>query len=57
MIDLHSHTDQSDGTFTPAELVAEAMRIGLKALAITDHDTMSRLRPGRAVRARPRAWS
>ena len=41
MIDLHSHTDQSDGTFTAAELVAEAMRIGLKALAITDHDTMA----------------
>ncbi len=41
MIDLHSHTDQSDGTFTAAELVAQAVRIGLKALAITDHDTMS----------------
>jgi predicted metal-dependent phosphoesterase TrpH len=41
MIDLHSHTDQSDGTFTAAELVAEAVRIGLRALAITDHDTMS----------------
>jgi hypothetical protein len=40
MIDLHSHTDQSDGTFTAAELVAEAVRVGLKALAITDHDTM-----------------
>jgi predicted metal-dependent phosphoesterase TrpH len=40
MIDLHSHTDESDGTFTPAELVAEASRIGLAALAITDHDTM-----------------
>ena len=39
MIDLHSHTDQSDGTFTPAELVSEAKRIGLTALAITDHDT------------------
>lgn len=39
MIDLHSHTDESDGTFSPAELVAEAKRIGLKALAITDHDT------------------
>ncbi len=39
MIDLHSHTDQSDGTFTPAELVAEAKRVGLSALAITDHDT------------------
>lgn len=41
MIDLHSHTDRSDGTFTAAELVAEAVRIGLAALAITDHDTMS----------------
>lgn len=41
MIDLHSHTDQSDGTFTPAELVAEARRIGLTALAITDHDTFA----------------
>jgi hypothetical protein len=40
MIDLHSHTDESDGTFTPAELVAEAVRVGLSALAITDHDTM-----------------
>jgi len=41
MIDLHSHTDRSDGTFTPDELVAEAVRVGLKALAITDHDTFS----------------
>ncbi len=39
MIDLHSHTDRSDGTFTPAELVAEGVRAGLRALAITDHDT------------------
>ena len=41
MIDLHSHTDRSDGTFTPAELVAEAGRAGLHALAITDHDTFA----------------
>ncbi len=41
MIDLHTHTDRSDGTFTPAELVAEAVRVGLHALAITDHDTMA----------------
>lgn len=40
MIDLHSHTDESDGTFTPAELIAEAQRVGLEALAITDHDTL-----------------
>ncbi len=41
MIDLHSHTDHSDGTFTPEELIAEAGRVGLKALAITDHDTFA----------------
>ncbi|MCU1257665.1 MAG: hypothetical protein JWO80_550 [Bryobacterales bacterium] len=41
MIDLHSHTTESDGTFTPAELIAEAKRIGLEALAITDHDTLA----------------
>jgi 3',5'-nucleoside bisphosphate phosphatase len=41
MIDLHSHTNQSDGTFTPPELVAEAVRVGLRALAITDHDTFA----------------
>lgn len=41
MIDLHSHTDRSDGTSTPAELVDEAVRAGLSALAITDHDTFA----------------
>lgn len=41
MIDLHSHTDQSDGTYTPAELIAEAVKLGLNALAITDHDTLA----------------
>jgi 3',5'-nucleoside bisphosphate phosphatase len=41
MIDLHSHTDRSDGTSTPAELIDEAVRVGLTALAITDHDTFA----------------
>lgn len=39
MIDLHTHSDQSDGSWTPARLVAEAQKAGLEALAITDHDT------------------
>jgi 3',5'-nucleoside bisphosphate phosphatase len=39
MIDLHTHTDQSDGTFSPRALVEEAARVGMQALAITDHDT------------------
>ncbi len=38
-IDLHSHTTASDGSLSPAELVALAKRTGLDALAITDHDT------------------
>ena len=41
MIDLHTHTNESDGTFTAAELIAEAQRVGLEALAITDHDTLA----------------
>ncbi len=40
MIDLHCHTTASDGTFTPQRLVKKASEIGLKALAITDHDTV-----------------
>lgn len=38
-IDLHAHSTASDGTSTPAELVAEAVAAGLRVLAITDHDT------------------
>ena len=41
MIDLHTHTDESDGTYTPAQLIAEAKQIGLEALGITDHDTLA----------------
>jgi predicted metal-dependent phosphoesterase TrpH len=38
-IDLHTHSTASDGTDTPAQLVANAAAAGLTALAITDHDT------------------
>ncbi|MGP0074007.1 MAG: PHP domain-containing protein [Bryobacteraceae bacterium] len=41
MIDLHSHTNESDGTFTPLELVDLAMDSGIEALAISDHDTFA----------------
>lgn len=41
LIDLHSHTDESDGSLTPDELVQLAKRNGLRALAITDHDTFT----------------
>ncbi|MCR5763936.1 MAG: PHP domain-containing protein [Treponema sp.] len=39
MIDLHSHSTASDGTFTPRELVKYAAEKKLKVLALTDHDT------------------
>lgn len=39
MIDLHTHTTASDGTFRPRDLVALAAKQGLRAVAITDHDT------------------
>jgi len=51
MIDLHSHTDQSDGSLTPQELVQEACRIGLEALAISDHDTLAGYDMAEAVAA------
>jgi predicted metal-dependent phosphoesterase TrpH len=41
MIDLHTHTSESDGSHSPAELVALACEIGLDVLAITDHDTFA----------------
>jgi 3',5'-nucleoside bisphosphate phosphatase len=41
LIDLHSHTNESDGTFSPAQLVAEAQCSGVTSLGITDHDTFA----------------
>ncbi len=38
-IDLHAHSDVSDGTEPPAVLVARAAAAGLAVMAITDHDT------------------
>src|SRR5262245_28900498 len=38
-IDLHAHTRHSDGTLAPAEVVRLAAEAGLRAVAITDHDT------------------
>ena len=44
MIDLHTHSTASDGTFEPSELVILAKNAGLKALALTDHDTTEGLK-------------
>ncbi len=39
MIDLHSHSNCSDGSLSPRQLVELALREGLDAIALTDHDT------------------
>ena len=41
--DLHTHSNFSDGTYTPAELIDEAVRLGLSAIALTDHNCISGL--------------
>lgn len=41
MIDLHAHTTASDGTVTPRHLVTQAHELGLRAIGITDHDTIA----------------
>ena len=45
--ELHAHTTYSDGVLSPSDLVAEAERAGLTALAITDHDIVSGVAPAR----------
>lgn len=45
--DLHVHTTHSDGTFSPGEVVRSAASVGLSAIAITDHDTLSALKVAR----------
>ena len=56
MIDLHTHSNFSDGTDTPTELLNKALAGGLSMIALTDHDTVAgwneavdHLRPGLAL--------
>lgn len=41
--DLHTHSTYSDGTLTPAQLITEAQKQGLSAIALTDHNTVAGL--------------
>lgn len=43
LCDLHNHSVFSDGTFTPTQLVENAARLGLGAVALTDHNTIAGL--------------
>lgn len=49
LIDLHVHSNASDGTYTPAQVVELAVKKGLKAIALTDHDTIDGI--GKALKA------
>ena len=46
MIDLHVHTTASDGQYAPSLLIETAYEKKLKAIAITDHDTIDGLKEG-----------
>jgi predicted metal-dependent phosphoesterase TrpH len=41
LVDLHVHSSVSDGLLTPRDLVRHAKEVGLKAMALTDHDTVA----------------
>jgi predicted metal-dependent phosphoesterase TrpH len=47
MIDLHTHSNISDGELSPASLIREAVKRGLRAIALTDHDTVDGLESAR----------
>ena len=43
LIDLHTHTQASDGRLSPRDLVHQAWLAGIRVLGITDHDTIGGL--------------
>lgn len=47
MIDLHTHTTFSDGTYSPEEIIKLCHKSNLKAIAITDHDTIDGIKYAR----------
>ncbi|GHV36697.1 phosphatase [Spirochaetia bacterium] len=47
MVDLHTHSNASDGSLSPKELIQEAAKRGLSAIALTDHDTINGLEDAR----------
>ena len=50
-VDLHTHSAFSDGTDSPAELVAHAARARLEAIALTDHDNLDGIDEARSAAA------
>jgi predicted metal-dependent phosphoesterase TrpH len=50
-VDLHTHSTASDGSRAPADVIREAKRVGLAALALTDHDTIDGIAEATAMGA------
>jgi predicted metal-dependent phosphoesterase TrpH len=48
-IDLHAHTNASDGSLAPGELISLAKSVGLSAMAITDHETFAGFEAARSA--------
>jgi predicted metal-dependent phosphoesterase TrpH len=45
-VDLHLHTNHSDGTWTASEMIEQAVKLKLRCIAITDHDTTAGISEG-----------
>ena len=52
LVDLHTHSTFSDGRYTPTELVEEAARVGIRVLAVTDHDSWNGVAEAQAAAAK-----
>ena len=55
-VDLHVHSNKSDGSCSPAELVDYALEKGLRAFALTDHDTVDGLEEALSYAADKSVW-
>ena len=49
MIDLHTHSNYSDGTDSPAELINKALAAGVTTIALTDHDSIAGISEAQSV--------
>jgi len=44
-VDLHIHSNASDGRYSPEELVVKAVELGLSVIALSDHDSVNGIAP------------
>jgi predicted metal-dependent phosphoesterase TrpH len=51
-VDLHLHTDRSDGEYAPAQVIRLAAEAGVRLVSVTDHDSTDGIEEGRAAAAK-----